>query len=69
MAQEQPMSLRTIEDLLTTWPETAIVFKRHNMACIGCSVSHLYTVADAAEVYQLALEEFVDELKTAINNS
>lgn len=66
MAQELPMSLKTIEDVLTTWPETAVVFNRYNMACIGCPVSHFYTVAEAAAVYQLPLDEFIAELETVI---
>ena len=68
MTQEHPMSQRTIEDVLTNWPETAVVFKHHNMACIGCPVSHFYTVAEAAAVYQLPLAEFVAELEAVIDN-
>lgn len=66
-AQFQPLAQQTIEQLLTTWPETAVVFKQHSMACIGCDVSHLYTVAEAAGVYRLPLEEFLSELESAIN--
>lgn len=66
MAQELPMSLKTIEDILTTWPKTAVVFNRYNMACIGCPVSHFYTVAEATAVYQLPLDEFVAELEMII---
>jgi len=67
MSQEQPLSQKTIEEVLTNWPETAVVFKRHNMACIGCDVANFYTVADAASVYQLPVKEFVSELESVIN--
>jgi hybrid cluster-associated redox disulfide protein len=66
MTKEQPFSQKTISEVLTNWPETAIVFKRHNMACIGCDVSHFYTIADAANVYQLPIEDFIFELESVI---
>lgn len=69
MAQEQELSQQIIEDVLTTWPETAVVFQRHNMACIGCNIAHLYTIAEAAAVYNLPTEEFVSELKSVIEST
>jgi len=38
------------------------------MACIGCDVSHLYTVAEAAGVYHLPLDEFLTELARVISD-
>jgi hybrid cluster-associated redox disulfide protein len=66
MTPKQNLAEQLIEDVLKTWPETAVVFTRHNMACIGCNVSHLYTITEAAAVYELPVEEFVSELESAI---
>jgi hybrid cluster-associated redox disulfide protein len=66
MTQENPLAQKTIEDVLTTWPETAVVFKHHNMACIGCDVANFYTIADAAAVYKLPVDLFVSELESVI---
>ena len=66
MLQEQNLSEKTIDEVLTNWPETAVVFKHHNMACIGCDVAHFYTIADAAAVYKLPVDEFVSELESVI---
>ncbi len=68
MTQELSLSQKTIDEVLKNWPETAVVFKRHNMACIGCDVAHLYTIADAAAVYKLPIDEFISELEVAIGN-
>lgn len=68
MIQELPLSQRIIQDVLTTWPETAVVFNRHNMVCIGCDVSQFYTIADAVAVYDLSLDDFVAELESVIGN-
>ena len=56
----------TLEDLFQRWPQTAVIFQRHQMACVGCVVAPFYTVADAANVYGLDAAEFVQELLTHI---
>jgi len=56
-----------VEDVLTDWPQTAEVFNRHNMACVGCPVAPFYSVAEAVAVYSLSLEEFMAELQQAIS--
>ena len=62
-----PIADMTVEEVLTRWPQTADVFNRHNMACVGCPVAPFYTVAEAAAVYQLSAEAFVSELEAVIN--
>jgi hybrid cluster-associated redox disulfide protein len=56
----------TVERVLVRWPETADVFGRHNMACIGCPVAPFYSVSEAAAVYKLPVADFVTELEEAI---
>lgn len=56
----------TIEDLLRRWPETAVIFHQHHMACPGCAVAPFYTVVDAAQVYGLPAEQLLAEIQDAI---
>ena len=56
----------TVENVLNRWPETADVFHRYKMACVGCAVSPFYSVADAIEIYNLSSDEFLNEIKKAI---
>jgi hybrid cluster-associated redox disulfide protein len=56
----------TIEALLRRWPETAVIFHDHHMACPGCAVAPFYTVVDAAEVYGLPAEQLLAEIQNAI---
>lgn len=58
----------TIEDLLLRWPQTAVVFQQHNMACVGCAVASFYTITEAASVYGLSPEQFADELAASIKH-
>ncbi len=69
MADSNPIADMTVEDCLTRWPETAEVFNRHNMACVGCPVASFYTVAEAAEVYKLSPDEFIKELEQAMDGN
>jgi len=52
----------TIAELLKRWPETAPVFQRYGMACVGCALDSFCSVADAAETYGLPLAQFLAEL-------
>ena len=67
MTDSDPIAEMTVEEFLTRWPETAEVFGRHNMACVGCPVAPFYTVAEAAAVYKLSITNFIKELEQAIN--
>jgi hybrid cluster-associated redox disulfide protein len=55
-----------IEDVLTKWPETAVVFQKHSMACVGCAVANFYSIADAANVYGVPDAQFLAELMAVI---
>ncbi|MFO7664121.1 MAG: DUF1858 domain-containing protein [Chloroflexota bacterium] len=57
-----------ITDVLERWPATADVFHTHTMACVGCAVASFFSIIDAAEVYGLPPQQFIDELIAAIRN-
>lgn len=59
----------TLEELFQRWPETAVIFQRHQMACVGCVVAPFYTVTDAIEVYGLEKAQFLHELQRVIGNA
>jgi hybrid cluster-associated redox disulfide protein len=67
MAQPIRIGDLTIEALLQRWPQTAVVFHHHKMACVGCAVAPFYSVADAVRIYGLPLEPFLAELAEVIN--
>ena len=67
MEQESPVTKEQIanmiiSELLEKWPETAVLFKKHNMACLGCVVAPFYSVDDAISIYGLARDPFLNEL-------
>ena len=66
MSEEIEIAELTVEEVLMRWPQTAVVFTRHNMACVGCPVAPFYSVSEAANVYRLPAAEFVQELEQEI---
>lgn len=56
----------TIREVLDTYPETAKVFIHRRMACVGCPVEGFDTLEDAARIYQIDVQELLDDLQQAI---
>ncbi len=59
----------TVQNLLNRWPETADVFHRYGMACVGCAVAPFYSVGDAIDIYNLSRDEFLNEIIKVIGSS
>jgi hybrid cluster-associated redox disulfide protein len=57
-----------ISDVLERWPETAVIFQKYNMACVGCVVAPFYSIDAAISIYHLDREQFLAELAAAISN-
>ena len=55
-----------ISELLEKWPATAVIFQKHNMACVGCVVAPFYSIEVAISIYGLEREPFLNELALAI---
>lgn len=56
----------TIEELFNRWPQTAEVFQRYHMACVGCALASFCRVTDAIDTYHLAAKPFLAELEAVI---
>lgn len=63
MIRQKALAEMTVAEVLVKWPQTTRVFHRHNMACVGCAVAPFYTIADAADIYNLSLDQFLAELE------
>jgi hybrid cluster-associated redox disulfide protein len=53
----------TISEILRRWPQTAHVFLRHRMACVGCAIAPFETLSEVSKIYQVNLEKFLLELQ------
>jgi hybrid cluster-associated redox disulfide protein len=52
----------SIADLLSRWPQVVPVFLKHKMSCPGCSMSAFETLEDASKIYNVDLNQLIDEL-------
>lgn len=59
----------TVDELLTTHPETATVLLSLRTSCVGCHLARFCTLEDVAKVYQLQLGDFLDTLQETIQFS
>ncbi|MCO5188310.1 MAG: DUF1858 domain-containing protein [Anaerolineae bacterium] len=55
-----------VADVMKRWPATIAVFQQHKMACVGCAVAPFFSVARAASIYSIPVEQFVQELGEVI---
>lgn len=67
MNDDLPTTDTPISALLERWPETIPVFTRRRMGCVGCTMAEYETVASAARIYHLPVDEFLKELLQALS--
>jgi hybrid cluster-associated redox disulfide protein len=65
MENVQSLGELALADLFDQFPATIPVFLRNGMACVGCDLNALYTVAEAIALYKLDRERFLAELGQA----
>lgn len=56
----------TVEEVLGTWPETAVVFQDYATACIGCDLGAFCTLNEAANEYQIDPLVLLQDLQICI---
>jgi len=59
----------TVAGLLTRWPQAARVFVRHRLACVGCAIAPLESVAEVAAIYHVPGARFINKLQRVIEAS
>jgi len=55
-----------VSDVMERWPQTAAVFLKHRMNCVGCEMSVFEAISDAARIYGIPGEQFIQELQQAV---
>lgn len=68
MANANPLSVLSINELLERFPQTACLLIRYRMACVGCDIAAFHTVAEAVAIYGVNAERFFSELDVQAND-
>ncbi len=67
MTEQKITEDMTIRDVIEKFPETASVFAKYNIGCIGCIAASFERVKDIAGVHGTDIKAFVKDLNDAIN--
>ncbi|PWB54787.1 MAG: disulfide oxidoreductase [Candidatus Methanoperedenaceae archaeon] len=57
-----------IEDVVTQYPETMMVFMKHGLHCVGCHVSAFESIEDGAIAHGIDVDALVDDLNRVISS-
>jgi hybrid cluster-associated redox disulfide protein len=66
MSKEKISEDMTIKEVIDTYPETAMVFMRYNIGCIGCLAASFEKVKDIATVHGIDTKALVKDLNQAV---
>jgi hybrid cluster-associated redox disulfide protein len=54
-----------VQKVIAHHPETVLVFVRHGLHCVGCTMSPFHTIADSAREHAVALDPLLGALNHA----
>ncbi len=58
----------TIEEVVTQYPETMIVFMRHGLHCVGCHVSAFENIEEGAQAHGINVDALVADLNKVVSS-
>lgn len=57
-----------IEEVVTQYPETMMVFMKHGLHCVGCHVSAFESIEDGALAHGINVDALVADLNKVISS-
>jgi hybrid cluster-associated redox disulfide protein len=58
-------SNETVAELLAREPRAVRILLGHGMHCVGCAIAPFETLAEVCAIYQVPLEQLLEELRRA----
>jgi len=68
MAENKITEDMTIREVIEKYPETAPVFSKYNIGCIGCLAASFERVKDIAGVHGTDVKSFLKDLNEAVKS-
>ncbi|UCD14225.1 MAG: DUF1858 domain-containing protein [Thermoplasmatales archaeon] len=68
MAENKITEDMTIREVLEKYPETALVFSKYNIGCVGCLAASFERVKDIAAVHGTDVKALVKDLNDVVQN-
>ena len=57
----------TIEEVVSQYPETMMVFMRHGLHCVGCHVSAFESIEEGAAAHGINTDALVADLNKVVD--
>ena len=57
----------TIEEVVSQYPETMMVFMRHGLHCVGCHVSAFESIEEGAMAHGINTDALVEDLNKVVS--
>jgi hybrid cluster-associated redox disulfide protein len=55
-----------IIEVVTKWPETAEVFMKHGMGCLGCAAARFENIEQGASAHGMNIQALIDDLNKVV---
>ncbi|VVB90449.1 Iron-sulfur cluster repair protein ScdA [uncultured archaeon] len=56
----------TIEEVVSQYPETMMVFMKHGLHCVGCHVSAFESIEEGSQAHGIDVDALVDDLNEVV---
>ncbi len=56
----------SIEEVVSKYPETVMVFMRHGLYCVGCHVSAFESIEEGAMLHGINLDALLEDLNRVV---
>ncbi len=57
----------TIEEVVSEFPETMLVFMKHGLHCVGCHVSAFESIEEGAMAHGINVDALVEDLNKVVS--
>ncbi len=58
----------TIEEVVSKYPESVIVFMKHGLHCVGCHVSAFESIEEGAIAHGINVDALVEDLNKVVES-
>jgi hybrid cluster-associated redox disulfide protein len=69
MSKDKISEEMTIKEVIDTYPETAMVFMKYNVGCIGCLAASFEKIKDIATVHGIDIKALVKDLNLVVQKN
>lgn len=67
MSSRMPNPATTVEEVFQNVPQAGLIFTEYHTDCVGCRLARFCTLAEVANVYEINLLSFLDDLQQNAN--